>query len=130
MTYRVPVEKTVPYIYREAERFGEFPEVFATGFFVALVEWTCVEALAPYLEPGEGSLGVGIVLSHEAATPPGFEVTVDVTVTAAAGRQIEWEFVARDDVDVIGRGTHKRAVIDRARFDQRVAEKQARSRTA
>ena len=34
------------------------PEVFATGFMVGLMEWTCVQLLAPHLDPGEGSLGV------------------------------------------------------------------------
>ena len=36
------------------------PEVFATGFMVGLMEWTCVQLLKPHLDEGEGSLGTHI----------------------------------------------------------------------
>ena len=53
------------------------PEVFATGFMVGLMEWTCLQLLAPHLDAGEGSLGIHIDMSHQAATPPGLTITVD-----------------------------------------------------
>jgi fluoroacetyl-CoA thioesterase len=126
-TYRVPPTKTVRHIYTEAEEFQQFPEVLATGFFVALLEWTCTQALAPYLEPGEGSLGVHVDISHSAATPPGFHVTVTATVVGVEGKRVTWDVVAHDGVDEIGRGRHVRAVIDRARFDRRMADKIAKA---
>lgn len=126
-TYRVPATKTVRHIYAEAAEFQQFPEVLATGFFVALLEWTCTQALAPYLEPGEGSLGVQVDISHSAATPPGFDVTVTATVVGVEGKRVTWDVVAHDGIDEIGRGRHVRAVIDRARFDRRMADKLARA---
>jgi hypothetical protein len=42
-------EKTVPALYPESPEFQEMPEVFATGFMVCLLEWTCVEVVNPYL---------------------------------------------------------------------------------
>ena len=122
-TYRVPATKTVRHIYSEAAEFQPFPEVLATGFFVALLDWTCTQALAPYLGPGEGSLGVQVDISHSAATPPGFDVTVTATFVGAVGKRLTWDLVAHDGVDEIGRGRHVRAVIDRARFDHRLAQK-------
>jgi fluoroacetyl-CoA thioesterase len=122
-TYRVPPTKTVRHIYSEAEEFQVFPEVLATGFFVALLEWTCTQALAPYLEPGEGSVGVHVDISHSAATPPGFDVTVTATFVGAEGKRLTWDVVAHDGADEIGRGRHVRALIDRARFDRRLAQK-------
>ena len=122
-TYRVPATKTVRHIYSEAAEFQTFPEVFATGFFVALLEWTCTQALAPYLEPSEGSVGVQVDISHSAATPPGLDVTVTATFVGADGKRLTWDVVAHDGVDEIGRGRHVRAVIDRARFDRRMAQK-------
>ena len=62
-SYRVPAEKTVPFLYPEAPLFAEMPKVFATGFMVGLMEWTCIQLLAPHLEAGEGSLGVHIAVS-------------------------------------------------------------------
>ena len=47
------------------------PAVFATGFMVGLMEWTCIQLLAPHLDAGEGSLGAHVDVSHMAATPPG-----------------------------------------------------------
>ena len=123
--YRVPEDKTVPYLYREASELVDFPKVFATGFMIALMEWTCVQALAPHLEPGEGSLGVHVDVSHLAATPPGFDVTVTCTLCAIDKRRLTWSVSAHDGNDRIGAGTHARAVIDRARFDERLAAKAA-----
>jgi len=77
-TYRVPENKTVPHLYPESEIFQEMPKVFATGFMVGLMEWACMEALAPHLEPGEGSVGTLINITHTAATPPGMEVAVHI----------------------------------------------------
>ena len=53
--YTVPESKTVPALYREAQQLQVMPEVFATGFMVGLMEWTCVQLLEPHLEKGEGS---------------------------------------------------------------------------
>ena len=35
-TYQVPAQKTVPHLYQEAPEFQVMPEVFATGFMVAM----------------------------------------------------------------------------------------------
>ena len=49
------------------------PKVFATGFMIVLMEWVCTQLLAPHLDPGEGSLGVHVDVSHLAATPAGHD---------------------------------------------------------
>ncbi len=122
-TYRVPENKTVPHLYPESKIFQEMPEVLATGFMVGLIEWACMEALAPHLEPGEGSVGTLVNVTHTAATPPGMEVTVHVRCLEVDGQRTVWEIEARDEVDVIGKGTHERFCIDIDRFNARVAKK-------
>jgi fluoroacetyl-CoA thioesterase len=122
-SYKVPMEKTVPHIYREAAEFQEMPEVFATGFMAALMEWTCVKALAPHLDEGEGSVGVHVDVSHAAATPPGFTVTVDVECTEVTGRKLWFHVRAHDGEDMIGEGYHQRFVVEWDRFNKRVADK-------
>lgn len=103
------------------------PEVFATGFFVGLIEWACIEAVNPHLDwPTEQTLGTRVDVTHEAATPPGFEVTVKVELTEVEGRRLAFEVEAFDDADMIGRGRHERFVIDRERFDKRMEDKSAR----
>lgn len=125
LTFEIPREKTVPFLYPEAPEFQAIPEVFATGYMVGLMEWCCVRSLAPALEDGEGSLGTAINVSHAAATPPGSQVTVTATVEQVDGRSITWRVVARDEIDVIGEGTIGRMVVRWERFNQKVAEKAA-----
>lgn len=125
-SYHVPVEKTVPHVYREAAEFQEMPQVFATGFMIALMEWTCVKALAPHLDPGEGSVGVHVDVSHDAATPVGFEVTVDVECTEVKGRKVWFEVRAHDGTDLIGEGYHQRFIVEWERFNKRMTDKAAR----
>jgi fluoroacetyl-CoA thioesterase len=119
----VPVDKTVPSLYPEAPEFQAMPAVFATGFLVGLVEWTCIQALAPHLEAPEQSLGTRIELSHEAPTPPGETVTVEVTLREVEGRRLLFDVEARDESALICRGRHERAVIDAERFAKRLAER-------
>ncbi len=128
-TYRVPEDKTVPHLYPEAEPFQAMPRVFATGFMVGLMEWACIEAMAPHMEEGEGSVGILVNVTHEAATPPGMEIAVHVKCTGVDGQRTTWEIEARDEVELIGRGTHERFAVNFERFNARVAKKQAESRS-
>jgi fluoroacetyl-CoA thioesterase len=123
--YRVPENKTVPFLYPEASDFQDMPKVFATGYMVGLMEWTCILLMQPHLDPGEGSLGVHIDVSHAAATPPGFTVTVDATCTAVNGKRLAFAVKAHDGVDLIGEGQHERVVVAWERFNARVADKAA-----
>jgi len=86
--YQVPATKTVPHLYPEVPDFQAMPEVFATGFMVGLMEWTCMQLLAPHLDAGERSLGVHIDVSHTAATPPGLTVAVEAECVAIEGPRI------------------------------------------
>ena len=126
-SYTVPDDKTVPHLFRDAAEMADMPEVFATGFMVALMEWTCLQALAPHLDDGEGSVGIHVDISHDAATPPGMTVTVDVEATEVEGRKVWFSVRAHDGVDQIGEGYHQRAIVDWEKFKARVAKKQAKA---
>jgi len=125
-TYRVPQERTVPFLYPESPLFRIMPEVFATGYMVGFMEWACMEALAPYMEEGERTVGTLVNITHEAATPAGMEVSATVRLVAIDGKKTVWEIVARDEVEVIGRGTHERFAINFDKFSARVAAKGAK----
>ena len=129
-SYRVPADKTVPHLYPEAHEFQLMPTVFATGFMVGLMEWTCLHVIAPHLDEGEGSLGVHINVSHVAATVPGQTVTVDAECTKVAGRRLHFHVKAHDGIDLIGEGEHQRMVVDWEKFEQRVNEKAKIARLA
>src|SRR6476661_1311862 len=116
LRFTVPVGKTVPHLYPESPAFAAMPEVFATGFMVGLVEWACIDAIAPHLDEGEMSLGVHVDLSHDAATPPGMEVVARVRLESVEGRRLTFAVEAHDAHDRICAGSHQRFVVDRARF--------------
>jgi fluoroacetyl-CoA thioesterase len=128
LSYKVPENKTVPYTYPESPEIAAMPKVFATGNMIILMEWACTELLAPHLDPGEGSLGVHVDVSHLAATLPGQTVTVDVECAQIAGPRISFSVKAHDGIDVIGEGRHDRYVVAWEKFNARVAAKAAKVR--
>ena len=127
-SFTVSKEKTVPYVYPESDLFCEMPEVFATAFMVGFMEWACMEALRPYLEEGERTLGTMINITHQAATPPGMTVTACVKCLEVDGKRTLWEIEARDEVEVIGKGTHERFTVNNEKFCARLEAKKIQER--
>jgi fluoroacetyl-CoA thioesterase len=120
----VPVTKTVPALYPEAEEFVAMPEVFATGFLVGFLEWACIKAVNPHLDwPREQTVGTHIDVSHVAATPPGLEVTASVELIEVDGRRLVFTVEAHDGVDLISKGRHERFIINKEKFDAKVGQK-------
>jgi fluoroacetyl-CoA thioesterase len=117
----------VPHLYEESPELAEMPEVFATGFMVGLMEWTCVQLLRPHLDPGEGSLGVHIDVSHKAATPVGFAVTVEAECVEVRGPRVKFSVRAHDGIDEISSGIHERFIVSWDRFNKSVAAKAAKA---
>src|SRR5713101_812882 len=99
------------------------PKVLATAKMSLAMEIAAINALAPFLDAGEFSVGVTVNVTHTAATPPGWKVRAEAEVTGGEGRRVEYVVRAFDDNEQIGEGTHSRAVLDRAKFDQRLAAK-------
>lgn len=123
-TFVVPTSKTVPALYPESPEFVAMPEVFATGFLVGFLEWACIKAINPHLDwPREQTVGTHIDVSHEAATPPGLEVTATVELVEVDGRRLVFAVEAHDGIDLISRGRHERFVIDNAKFDAKLGAK-------
>ena len=100
--------------------------VFATPAMVNLMEHAALELLRPFLEPGEESVGVTVQIEHLAATPLGATVTAEARVNAIEGKLVDFEVTARDALDLIGRGTHRRAIIGIEKFTARLNEKAAK----
>jgi fluoroacetyl-CoA thioesterase len=126
--FTVPEDKTVPHLYPEAEMFQQMPNVFATGFMVGLLEWTCIEMLRPHLDwPSEQTLGTHVDFSHLAPTPPGMTVTVKARLERIEDRKLTFSLSAHDGIDLISEGRHERHLIDVERFNAKVAKKLVRA---
>lgn len=120
----VPQSKTVPALYPEADEFVIMPAVFATGFLVGFLEWACIKLVNPHLDwPQEQTVGTHINVSHEAATPPGLTITATVELIAIEGRKLTFAVEAHDGIDLISKGKHERFIINREKFDAKLAVK-------
>jgi fluoroacetyl-CoA thioesterase len=97
--------------------------VLATPVMINLIEAAALNAIERLLPTGHQSLGIHLDVSHIAATPAGFWVTATATVLRVEGRTITFQVQARDDVEVIGSGIHKRVVVSVVRFDERLQRK-------
>lgn len=90
--------------------------VFATPAMIALMEEAAYLLVQPFLDEGCSTVGTAVDVAHTSATPMGYRVWAEATLTAAEGRVLKFDVAAFDEAGEIGRGTHTRAIIDEARF--------------
>jgi fluoroacetyl-CoA thioesterase len=111
-----------------ADRFKDamLPQVLATPVMVLIMENAALNAIRPYLDPGESAVGTAIDVRHLAATPVSHQVRAEAEVVKVDGKRIEFKVSARDETEEIGVGTHQRVVIDLAAFNERLAKKSRR----
>lgn len=103
-------------------------EVFGTPFMMGLMECAAMWCIQGELPEGKGTVGVEIQSSHLAPTPVGMKVsaTAEVTAISENGKMVTFKVSARDEEDLIGEGTHTRAVISNDRFLQKCNDKLSR----
>ena len=108
-----------------ANRFKDatLPAVLATPVMILLMENAALNAVKPYLAPGQSAVGTRVDVAHLAATPVGRKVRGEAEVTRVDGRRIEFAVQAFDGAEKIGAGTHQRSLIDVAAFNERLAAK-------
>lgn len=93
-----------------------FLPVFATPAMVALMENAAMKAVAPVLEQGVTTVGAEINTTHIKPSPIGATVSATATLVAVEGRKLTFDVEARDEVGLIGKGTHVRFIVDAERF--------------
>ena len=110
----------------EARHTIEFPgvaPVLSTPSLIWFLEHAAIEALRFVLEPDELSVGTEIEIQHLAPTPLGQHVTCLARVTRADGRKVSFQVEARDEQELIARGSHTRFVVRTGAFAQRIQAK-------
>jgi predicted thioesterase len=105
---------------------GEEARTYATPSMVLDIEHTCRELIIEHADPGEDSVGMEVAVKHLAPTLMGMTVEVAVRVTAVEGRKVFFEATVKDDIEDVGRGTHIRFVVDKAKTFERLKAKAAR----
>lgn len=85
--------------------------VFSTPFMIMLMERAAREALRPFLEDGEDSVGVEVAVEHLGPAALGDTVRAEARVTAIEGRRVSFDVQAFAGAREIGRGSHRRAMV-------------------
>lgn len=110
MSQKVEVKDT-------AKAYGSgLVEVFATPAMVALMEKTALNVVHKALAEGQNTVGTEVSVKHVKATPMGMEVRCKATLVAHDGPKLTFEVEAYDEQGLIGKGIHKRYIIDEAAF--------------
>ncbi len=91
-------------------------EVFSTPSMIALMEKAALESVQPFLEEGQGTVGIELDIAHLAATPLGMAVRAESELTAVEGRTLCFRVSAWAGEELIGQGTHKRCIVFNERF--------------
>jgi len=104
---------------------SEEARVLSTPHMIAHMEWTARDAILPYLEEGEDSVGTVVNIRHLGATPVGLAVEFTARVTEVDRRRVVFHVEARDEKELVGEGTHERFVISVPKFVAALAMKRA-----
>jgi fluoroacetyl-CoA thioesterase len=97
--------------------------VLATPQLIRWMEWTSRNNVLPMLDKGYDTVGTHVNVYHLAAAPIGSVVTFSSEILAVNDRRVEFKVTARTEEELIGEGTHERAIINVVKFATRLAEK-------
>jgi fluoroacetyl-CoA thioesterase len=124
---RGEAEETVELKHTLAAHHPKLPPVYSTPDMIRLMETACFNALQPYCERGEITVGIAIHVEHRAASGIGMRIRAEAELESFDGRFYTMRVTAHDGTQEIGRGTVGRAVVHVPSFLERMRDK-ARSR--
>jgi predicted thioesterase len=93
---------------------------------VRLMEECALEAVLPYLQPNQDTVGIRVEMRHLAATPMGMQVTARCTLVEIDRRRLVFKAEIHDELEKVGEGSNERFIVDKEKHEQRIAEKVAR----
>jgi fluoroacetyl-CoA thioesterase len=116
-TFSAGVTHTATYAVTREMRPPHIDGILATSRMIGLIEDTCLEAIAPFLDEGETTVGTRVDVTHVGTARTGEDVTIRVRLTKVTRqRLLSFEVAVEAPAGVISTGTHQRLVVDRARI--------------
>ena len=101
---------------------GRMP-VFATPAMVALMEAAAQNAVDPVLPESQQTIGTHLDIRHDGATPVGMRAEAIAELVAVEGRILTFHIKVNDEHEMIGEGTHQRAISNTASFERLLRRK-------
>jgi fluoroacetyl-CoA thioesterase len=102
--------------------------VLSTPAMLGRVEQVCVRWVEPRLPADRITVGVSVEMSHLAPLPLPAEVEVRLHLAHTEGIVFDVDFEVlwpQGGLEVLGRGRHRRAVVDRQRFTAGIEARRA-----
>ena len=113
---RGEAEETVEFKHTLAGHRPELPPVYSTPDMIRLMETAAFQALQPYCDGDEITVGTSVNIQHRAASGIGARIRAEAALESFDGRFYTLRVTARDDVQEIGRGTVSRAAVSVGKF--------------
>jgi len=120
---RGEAEETVEFKHTLAGHRPELPPVYSTPDMIRLMETAAFQALQPYCDGDEITVGTSVNIQHRAASGIGARIRAEAALESFDGRFYTLRVTARDDVQEIGRGTVGRAIVSVGRFTEKMKMK-------
>jgi fluoroacetyl-CoA thioesterase len=115
--------ETVEFKHTLTAHHAELPPVYSTPDMIRLMETAAFQALQPYCEGDEITVGTSINIQHRAASGIGAYIQAEAALESFDGRFYTLRVTARDDVQEIGRGTVRRAIVSIGKFIEKMKGK-------
>jgi fluoroacetyl-CoA thioesterase len=103
----------------------DLPTVLSTPRMIAWMEGAAFEAMLPFCEGDEVSVGTAVNIIHRAGAGVGDTVKCEAVLEEFDNRFYAFRVTAHDGAEVIGHGTVKRAIVSKSKLDAKLRAKQA-----
>jgi fluoroacetyl-CoA thioesterase len=104
---------------------AHLPAVYSTPNMIGMMEAAGYNALEPYCEGDEVSVGTAINIVHRAPATEGMKIKTEAVLDSFDGRFYTFKVSASNGHEVIGHGTIARAIVSKAKFQEKQRQKTA-----
>jgi len=95
------------------------PSVYSTPAMIGMMEAAGYNALEPFLEGDEVSVGTAINIVHRAPAAIGMKIKTEAVLDSFDGRFYTFSVSAHNGHEVIGYGTISRAIVSKGKFEEK-----------
>ena len=99
-------------------------DVFATPAMIQLIEKCCAQSVEAELGDDNTSVGMHLDISHLSPSPVGLEITCESILAEIDDRTLIFFVEVFDNCGIIGKGIHKRVIVNKEKFLNKANSKQ------
>jgi predicted thioesterase len=103
----------------------ELPPVYSTPHMIGQMEAAAFNAMLPYCEGDEVSVGTAINIVHRAPALEGMIIKTEATLESSDSRFYTFRVSSHNGSEVIGYGTVSRAIVSKSKFEKKQRAKLA-----